>query len=403
MKSKSGSTSLGIGRRYLEFFVENIDSRYVISLGGRRSSKSWSNMIWLKFLLSGKPKKLIMVAATFPALQLVMNDWQKATGLTVTGSLLYGYSCQMSNGSVVQFRNWDEAQKVQGSEADYAYLEEWLNIKEEVIRVLGMSIREQIYMSANPTRKTRLLNDYLLPDGSNLLKTTYRDNPYLPEEQVREFEEIKKRSLMPNATLYDIYMAKVYCDGEFADLVGRAFEKLEYNTYEDYLDVPSQEIDVMDLAFGGSDRTALCGFKLYNNKLYVHTYMYKQGTINAKELAWDLIECGFNAYTPIQADYGGVGRQILDSLILAQQNGEEWTEAELRMGFQINNVVKGKVLESIMALMALDAIVIDDSNQFTREEFEDAQLDENQKLKNDNDHAIACARYAINHFHAVGK
>ena len=32
-----------------------------------------------------------------------------------------------------------------------------------------------------------------------------------------------------------------------------------------------------------------------------------------------------------------------------------------------------------MALMALDGIVIDDSNQYTREEFEECTLDENQK------------------------
>lgn len=400
MKSND-ETSLGIGKRYLKFFIDNLDSRYVISIGGRRSGKSWANMRFLRYLISGKPKKLLVVAATFPALQLVMNDWQNATGLQVTGSILYGYSCQLSNGSVVQFRNWDEPQKVQGSEADYGYIEEWINVNEQVIRVLGMSIREQIYMSANPTKKTRLLNDFLNEDKSNLLKTTYKDNPYLPPEQVAEFDSIKLRSLQPNATTYDIYCAKVYCDGEFGDLVGQAFERLEFNTYKDYLDIPSEEILVMDLSFGGSDKTALCGFKLHKNKMYIHTYMYKMGTINAKDLAWDLVDCGVNAYTTVFADYGGVGRQILDNLILASQNGDDWTEPELRKGFSINNVVKGRVLESIMALMALDGIVIDDSSDFTREEFEECMLDENQKIKNENDHTIACARYAINIFHAI--
>ena len=65
--------------------------------------------------------------------------------------------------------------------------------------------------------------------------------------------------------------------------------------------------------------------------------MYKVGTINAKELACDLIECGMNAYTVIYGDYGGVGRQIMDKLITAD-NGQ-WYEEELRNGFQIYNVV----------------------------------------------------------------
>lgn len=397
------TNSLGIGKRYLKFFVDNIDSRYVISIGGRRSGKSFATAKWLRFLASGKPIKILVIAATFPAIQLVIEDFQRATGLTVTGSMIYGYSCKLKNGSLFQFRAFPESQRVQGTTADICWFEEFLNIPEEVIRVATMSCTGQMYFTANPTRKSKLLDDYVNKDGSNYLKTTYKDNPYLTPEQVKEFDDIKLRSQQPNATMYDIFCAKVYCDGEFGDLVGRCFEKLEYCTYNDYWEIPSEEVVFMDLAFGGADKTAICGFKLYNKKLYIHTYQYKQGTINAKELAWDLIDCGFNSHTTIFADYGGVGRQILDSLITAQQNDEIWTEPELCKGFSIANVLKGKVLESIMALMALDAIVIDDSTAFTREEFESATLDENHRMKGENDHTIACARYAINYFHAIGK
>lgn len=395
------ANSLGIGKTYLKFFVDNINSRYVICIGGRRSGKSFAILKWLRFLCSGKPRKLLVIAATFPALQLCIDDFQRATGLTVQGSLIYGYSCQLKNGSVIQFRAFDNPTKVQGTTADIIYVEEFLNVPEEVIRVASMSCTGQIYMAANPTRKSKLLDDYVEKDGHNYLKTTYKDNPYLTPEQVREFDEIKVRSQRPNATLYDIYMAKVYCDGEFGDLVGRCFERLEYNTYEDYLDIPSREVLFLDLAFGGTDRTALVGTKMHEKKMYIHTYMYKQGTINAKTLAFDLVDCGVNAYTTVFADYGGVGRQILDTVITAD-NGN-WTEPELCNGFQIGNVIKGKILESVMALMALDGIVLDDSSYDTREEFETAMLDEHQTLKGDKDHAMACARYAINYFHAIGE
>ena len=389
---------LGIGKTYLRHFVNNIDSRYVICIGGRRSGKSFANFKWLHFLLSGKPMKAMVIAATFPAVQLAIEDFQRATGLTVQGSLLYGYSCIMNNGSIIQFRAFDKPEKVQGTTADILYFEEFLNIPEEVIRVATMSCTGQMYFCANPTRKTKLLSE--IADEKNYLKTTYKDNPYLTPAQVSEFDDIKARSQKPNATLYDIYCARVYCDGEFGDLVGRAFEKLEYNTYADYMAIPAPEVIVMDLAFGGADKTAICGFKLYMNKLYIHTYSYKQGTINAKELAYDLLGCGFNSYTTIFGDYGGVGRQIMDTLITAD-NGK-WMEPELCGGFQICNVIKGGIMESVMALMALDAIVIDDSSYDTREEFESEEIDANHKLTKDNDHAIACARYAINYFHAIG-
>ena len=397
------SNTLGIGDTYLRFFVANIESRYIVNIGGRRSGKSFATAKWLRFLASGKPLKVLVIAATFPALQLVIEDFQNATGMAVSGSLIYGYSCRMANGSVFQFRAFDNPTKAQGTTADIIWFEEFLNISEEVVRVASMSCTGQLYFTANPTKKTRLIDDYVNADGSNYLKTTYRDNPYLTDEQRNEFENIKLRAQQPNATLYDVFCARVYCDGEFGDLVGRCFEKLQYNTYTDYQQVPTEEAVFIDLAFGGADKTAICGFKMYQNKLYVHTYAYKTGTLNAKELAFDLVACGFNSYTPIFADYGGVGRQILDCLISASQNGEFWTENELRNGFSIYNVIKGKVLESLMALMALDAIVLDDSSIYTREEFEGATLNESQQLKGDNDHAIACARYAVNYFHALGK
>lgn len=392
---------LGIGQRYLDFFMDNLDSRHIFVVGGRRSGKSFATLKWIRLLASGKPIKVMIIAATFPAIQLVIEDFQRATGLTVTGSLMYGYSCVMTNGSVFQFRAFDTSEKVQGTHADIIYFEEFLNIPEEVVRVASMSCTGQMYFCANPTKKSRLMDSYMLPDKSNYLRTTYKDNPYLTDEQRAEFEAIKQRSLRPDATMYDIFCARVYCDGEFSDLVGRCFERLEYNSYSDYMEIQTAEVLITDLAFGGSDKTAVCGFKKYNNKMYIHTYHYGQGSIVAKDLAWTFVDCGFNSSTEIYADYGGVGRQILDTVITA--DNEQWTEPELCMGFRIHNVIKTSVTESVMALMALDAIVIDDSCISTREEFEGAELDNNNNLKGKNDHTIACARYAINYFHAIGE
>lgn len=384
-------SSIGIGENYLKFFIDNIDSRHVICIGGRRSGKSYAIMRFLRFLISGKPKQAMIVAATFPALQLVMDDWTRATGLAVQGSILYGYSCQLKNGSVVQFRNFPEPQRAQGSHADIIFIDEVLNCDENTIRVLTMSCTGQIYMAANPTRKSRLIDDYTLPDGSNLLRTTYRDNPYLTPEQVQEFVDIEERASRPDATLYDIYMAKVYCRGEFADLVGRCFEKLDYNTYADWLDIPVEECITADLGFGGADETVILGTKMYKNRLYIHTYWRGKGTLDAYNFAVTLYECGFNEFTPIQMDWGGIGRHIIDTLISAD-NGR-WEDYRVKNGFSICNVAKRPVLEGIMGMMALDAIVIDDSSQKTREEFENAQLTEDRHLKG-SDHAIDAARYA---------
>lgn len=391
---------LRIPTKYFKFFLRNLDERYVVLQGGRRSGKTYSTLLFLQTLASGcKRVKILVACASNSQLQATIEDFQDCLGLPVEGSQLYGYNCRLPNGSMFQFKSFDEYTKAVGQKADYMFVNEAINVDEKVFNTLVQGIRKQIFLNFNPT-SIKFIEKYLNKDKSNLLITTWKDNEYLTDEQRAEFEAIKTRAQAPNATLYDKYAYQVFYLGNYSTMVGRCFEKLEYCTYNEWQDIPAQEVIVMDLAFGGSDKTAVCGFKKYGNKLFVHTYMYKQGTIAAKELAIDLLNCGFNAYTPIQCDYGGIGRTIMDKVITAD-NGT-WEEEGLRGGFQLYNVVKGDVFQSIMALMSLDAIVIDNSNDDTRIEFEGAMLDENRKLKGDKDHTIACARYAINYFHKCG-
>lgn len=392
--------TLRIPTKYFRFFLRNLDERYVVLQGGRRSGKTYSTFLLLQTLASGcKRVKILVACASNSQLQATIEDFQDCLGLPVEGSQLYGYNCRLSNGSVFQFKSFDEYTKAVGQKADYMFVNEAINVDEKVFNTLVQGIRKQIFLNFNPT-SVKFIEKYLNKDKSNLLITTWKDNEYLTDAQREEFEAIKSRAQAPNATLYDKYAYQVFYLGNYSTMVGRVFERLEYCSYKEWQDIPAQEVIVMDLAFGGADKTAVCGFKKYGNKLYIHTYMYKQGTINAKELALDLLACGFNAYTPIQCDYGGIGRTIMDKVITAD-NGT-WEEDGLRDGFQLYNVVKSDVFQSIMSLMSLDAIVIDNSCDDTRMEFEGAMLDENRKLKGDKDHTIACARYAINYFNKCG-
>lgn len=387
--------SLGIGKKYLRFFVDNNKSRWVLLQGGRRSGKSFSVYKWLWLLASGQPKVVGVVASTFPALQLAIGDFQRATGLQVTGNAVFGFSCQLSNGSKFLFRSFDVPEKCQGSTFDILYLEEVLNIPEQVVSVLSMSVSGQIFAAYNPT-KSSFLDKYLLPDKRNLLTTTFKDNPYLTPEQREEFEHIRRKAMSASASLLDTYNYKVYYLGEFAEMSGKVF-KLVYNCPEDEFDaVPAPILYGLDFGFTESDQsdeTALVGCKIHNDDAYFKEYLYSKNLSSNKALALKMCELGLDVYSPVVADYGGLGASRIRALVTA--DNYQWTEAGICNGFSVQNAQKGKVLDGLQKMNQYNIHVTSDSVNL-RNEFDNYELGRDGKPKaGSSDHALDACRYAL--------
>ena len=394
------SNSLGIGKTYLKHFVKNNKTRWVLCQGGRRSAKSFSIYKWLWLLASAKPQIVGVVAATFPALQLAISDFQRSTGLQVTGNAVFGFSCQLSNGSKFVFRSFDTPEKCQGTSFDTLFLEEVLNIPEQIVSVLSMSVTGQIFCAFNPT-KSSFLDKYLLPDKSNLLVTTFKDNPYLTPEQREEFEHIKRKALSPTASLFDVYQYKVYYLGEFAELSGRVFKLIYTCTDDEYKAVPASELYSLDFGFTEneqSDATAMVGCKIYNNCVYYKEYIYSTQLASNKALALRMAELGLDVYSPIVADYGGMGASRIRELVTA--GDYTWTEPSICNGFSVQNCQKMKVLDGLQKMNQFEKIYVTDTSYNLHKEMDNYELNhEGKPVKSCADHAIDAARYATNSYH----
>lgn len=393
------ANTLGIGKRYLRHFVDNSKSRWVVLQGGRRSGKSFAVYHWLHFLASGAPVTIGVVAASFPALQLAMNDFTRATGLQITGSIMLGYSCALSNGSRFLFRSFDTYQKAQGSTFDILYLEEALNIDEQIVSVLSMSVTGQIFAAFNPTKQS-YIDRYIAKDKSNLLITTYKDNPHLTPAQLAEFAEIERRASLPTASLLDVYNKKVYCDGVFGELSGRVFKFVHTCTTEEYEEVPAPELFGLDFGFTQSeqsDATALVGCKLYKGRAYYRQYIYSTQLADNKALALRMAELGMDVYTPIVGDYGGMGGGRIKALVTA--GDYQWNEPEISSGFSVQNAQKGKVLDGLNKMNQYEIWVTEESVDL-REEMDGYELNAEGKPKSGiADHAIDACRYATNSYY----
>lgn len=392
---------LGISKKYLKFFINNIDSRYVVIQGSRRSAKSFSIYKFLYFISLGKEREVVLVVCdSYPALQNSIQDFQIACNATVENNQILGYHYRLPNGSLFQFKSFDEFTKAQGTSCTILFCEEALRIKEEIITTLSMSCTKQIYFAYNPTKKS-FLDKYINKDKSNFLHTTYLDNKWLTPEQISEFEGIRDRALKPTATVLDRYAYKVYVLGEFSSMAGKVFKEIWNCTDDEYNDIRATEVYGLDFGFvDNNDKTVLVGAKIFNNCLYLKEYIFSNTLSKDKDLAWAMVDVGITPYDVIAADYAGMGKSRLTNLITA--NNGEWAENPINKGFNISNAVKGRVIDGIQKMQQFERIYVTENSVNMREEFDRYELNEEGKEVSKHQNTIDAARYATTTMLAMG-
>lgn len=379
---------------YFDFFLKQKDQRYVHLIGGRRSGKTINVFLWVRLLskVRRQPITVLVVDSTYPALKNTIQDFTLATGLIPKNSLTTGISIQDANVTWI-FSHYDEPTKAQGVRCDYLIVQEAVRVRMDVLEVLVQGVVSQIYTTSNPTKQTgikRWMND------ANTMWSTFKNNPTLGDAQISEFELLKERAQRPTATKRDIYLYTVYYLGKFSDISGQIFDNVTTIADEDYFSLPAQEIYGLDFGFAASssaDPTVLVGVKYRDRKIYIHEYFYRQGLTNDEELAHLMHDCGCTPYTPIAADFGGLGKCRIEKLISAD-NGQ-WTDEDIRQGFGVFPCHKTSVFDGIMEMLSTDGICLTRSSVNTREEFDSYELD-GEKFSGA-DHAIDAARYAFHY------
>lgn len=366
---------------YQQFFYDNRESRHVLLQGGRRSGKTQATIRHLLRLTEATEgvQKIMVVCYQYPQLQKTIEDWQSITGQAVKADKAE------TRGAEWQFCNFDDYTKAQGSQCDYLFINEAVNLPEDIADVLVLGTRMQCFYNYNPT-KSSWVQKLIAPEQTNLLCTTFKDNEYLPAEQVAEFEKIRERALKPNSSMHDRYMYEVYYKGNFATMVGQVFSTLERCSTEDYGQVPADEYFGLDFGFAtDGDPTVLVGVKVYEKKVYCKQYVYEQGIVRMSDLAERFTTCGLNTYCEISADYGGQGRGRMDELIA--------------MGWTIRNAIKTERIDGLSQLLSLDAVVLVDGGDEMRAEFEGLEIKpptaSGRQDTKGADHAIDAVRYAF--------
>ena len=96
-----------------------------------------------------------------------------------------------SNGSYIEFFGAEDAGKVRGPGRDILYINEANLIQQQIYQQLAFRTGKTIFLDFNPVEESSWVYDVADKEGNILIHSTYKDNPFLPSEQVKEIESLK--------------------------------------------------------------------------------------------------------------------------------------------------------------------------------------------------------------------
>lgn len=272
----------------------NSDKRFIINQGGSRSSKTYSLcQLIIVWCLQNPNKVVSIVRKTFPALRAtVMRDFfevLKDLELYEKGNHNMSENIyRFSNGSIVEFFSVDDEQKIRGRKRDLGWCNEANELWFDDFQQLNMRTESKLIFDYNPSESSGWL--YELPEEESILiKSTYKDNPFLPESIKRQIEDLKRT----DEALYQIYAL-----GEKAISKSNIYSNWTFLQHR-----PSKFTQfVYGLDFGFNHPTALIRVYWHEKDIYIEPVIY-ESYLTTTDLIDRMGSLGIDKSTDILADY----------------------------------------------------------------------------------------------------
>ncbi|MDR2951598.1 MAG: terminase large subunit [Prevotella sp.] len=268
--------------------------RYIVNKGSTRSSKTYSQLqlLYLIAELSNQPKVISVVSESMPHLKKgCIRDFKEilqSEGKWINSCWHATDKIYRVNKSMIEFFSADNPGKVHGPSRDILYVNECINIDYETYRQLAIRTTETIFLDCNPCFEFWLDEKVLTQPEAILIHSTYKDNEYLTEAQVREIES--------NRGDKDWWL--VYGEGLTGSLKGVIIK--DWDIVEKMPQVYKNRWIGIDFGFT-NDPTAIVDIRLAGGELWIDELLYSKGYDNLM-IAETLRTCGIPKDTAIIAD-----------------------------------------------------------------------------------------------------
>ena len=171
--------------------------RYIINQGGTSSTKTFSILQLLVAICIKYEKQIDIVGLSVPHLkQGVLNDLPaicQQFGINFYDNFKESDRIFTCGKGRINFLAFDKLGKAHGGRRDILFLNEANHLNYNIVEQLMVRTRDCIFIDYNPTNEfwvhTKLLKDE--PDKAVLIRSTYKDNPFL-EQSIIDMIESKK-------------------------------------------------------------------------------------------------------------------------------------------------------------------------------------------------------------------
>lgn len=273
----------------------NAKTRFVVNIGGSRSTKTYSilQLLILTAIESVEPLVISIVRKSLPSLRIsVMRDFfeiLKDMDLYSADAHNKTENTYLLGNSLVEFFSIDDAQKRRGSKRDILFINEANELGYEDFFQLNIRTTQRVFLDFNPSEIFWYNDKVMGREDLTIIHSTYLDNPFLNDEQINEIERLKYT---------DEQYYKIYALGEFAGNMDTIYS---YSLIDEIPDTAQFIAFGMDFGFT-NDPTAIIEVWKEDNNLYLEELVYEKGRTN-DELAALLKEAGVDRYVEIFADY----------------------------------------------------------------------------------------------------
>jgi phage terminase large subunit len=231
--------------------LQDYSKRWEVYMGSAGSAKSY--FITQKIIVRCCNEKIkIMVCrryattirhTCFQLFKDVLDQWKLTPFVKVRES---DFNIKFPNGSEIIFVGLDEETKLLSlTGIGTVFIEEVFEVPKPIVEQINLRLRsdnegQQIIMAFNPISKNHWLYDFCEvkpPSSFKYTHSTYKDNPFLNKDYLRELEELYTRNPAK---------ARIFCDGEW----GVDAEGLVITNWR------QEEFDAMALAANGLEHRA---------------------------------------------------------------------------------------------------------------------------------------------------
>jgi phage terminase large subunit len=239
----------------------NGSKRFIVNQGGSRSSKTYSLcQLFIVHCLQHSGERISIVRKTLPALRAtVMIDFFEILQFhNIYNKASHNKSNNVytfPNGSSVQFFSTDDEQKLRGRKHSMVWMNEANELLNEEFLQLNMRCEGKLFIDFNPSESSSWIYD-LDPLDTELIKSTYKDNPFIPKSIVEQIENLK----YTDESLYQIYAL-----GE------RSISKLNiYNNWEFITSKPDRFNEYVYGLLSPTDSTSMCMVLILDTTILAH-------------------------------------------------------------------------------------------------------------------------------------